>query len=205
MAPSARKKRWSDEAPDPDKRMAILDAALQLFAVRGFHGTAVPLIAEQAGVGAGTLYRYFASKEALVNVVYRHWKGRLTHEMLKDFPLDAPAREQFSVFFRRMVAFAAAHRDAFTFLELQHHAPYLDAESREQENAALLLMRSFIERAQDTHEVSDVAPEIIISLVYGAVVGLVKAAQHAYFKMEKRVIDDAEHLMWEAVRHRGRR
>ena len=48
-----------------DKREAILQAALELFAERGFHGTSVPSVAERAGVGAGTIYRHFESKEAL--------------------------------------------------------------------------------------------------------------------------------------------
>jgi hypothetical protein len=125
--------------------------------------------------------------------------------MLKDFPVAAPAREQFGVFFRRMAAFAASHKEAFTFLELQHHAPYLDAESRELETASLLLIRGFIERAQDKHEISAVAPEIIMSLAYGAVVGLVKAAQYGYFALEARVVGEAEQLMWEAIRHRAHR
>ncbi|MBA3542140.1 MAG: helix-turn-helix transcriptional regulator, partial [Deltaproteobacteria bacterium] len=37
-----------------DKRRIILDAALTVFAERGFHGTAVPEVAEAAGVGTGT-------------------------------------------------------------------------------------------------------------------------------------------------------
>ena len=45
-----------------DKREAILEAALELFAERGFHGTAVPLIAAKAHVGAGTIYRHFKDK-----------------------------------------------------------------------------------------------------------------------------------------------
>ena len=51
----------------PDKREAILAAALEAFVEKGFHGTAVPEIAARAGVGAGTIYRYFESKEAVVN------------------------------------------------------------------------------------------------------------------------------------------
>ena len=54
-----------------DKREAIMTAALELFVERGFFGTAVPEIADRAGVGAGTIYRYFESKEALVNEIYR--------------------------------------------------------------------------------------------------------------------------------------
>ena len=48
-----------------DKRRRILDAALGLFAERGFHGTAVPLVAGRAEVGAGTIYRFFESKEEI--------------------------------------------------------------------------------------------------------------------------------------------
>ena len=57
-----------------DKRQAILDSALSLFADQGFHGTSVPQIAQKAGVAAGTIYRYFDGKEAMVNVLYRHWR-----------------------------------------------------------------------------------------------------------------------------------
>ncbi len=45
-----------------DKREAIIRASITLFAERGFYGTQVPLIAEQARVGVGTIYRYFKDK-----------------------------------------------------------------------------------------------------------------------------------------------
>src|SRR5438105_1854269 len=65
-----------------DKRRRILDAALRVFAERGFHGTSVPEVAEAAAVGTGTVYRYFENKEALVNQVYRDAKQRLRGALL---------------------------------------------------------------------------------------------------------------------------
>src|SRR5262245_22704102 len=65
-----------------DKRRIILDAALGTFAARGYHGTSVPEVAEAAGVGVGTLYRYFADKNALVNEVYRDAKQTLKSALL---------------------------------------------------------------------------------------------------------------------------
>ena len=73
-----------------DKRDRILDAALSAFAERGFHGTPVPLIAERAQVGAGTIYRYFESKEALVNALYRRSKLAFLDEVSAGFPADRP-------------------------------------------------------------------------------------------------------------------
>src|SRR3954447_9756265 len=96
-----------------DKREAIFDAALTLFAERGFHGTAVPDIAERAGVGAGTIYRYFENKEALVNALYQKHKGALTARVLKDFPVDKPARQMVHVLWTRLADFAREQPRAF--------------------------------------------------------------------------------------------
>ncbi|MDI5791109.1 helix-turn-helix domain containing protein [Bacillus licheniformis] len=41
------------------------------FADRGFDAATIPMIADKANVGAGTIYRYFDSKEALVNVLFQ--------------------------------------------------------------------------------------------------------------------------------------
>jgi AcrR family transcriptional regulator len=48
-------------------RERVLNAALELFYEKGFHLATVDEIAERAGVGKGTLYRYFANKGALFN------------------------------------------------------------------------------------------------------------------------------------------
>ncbi len=50
---------------DPGKRQAILDQAIRTFSELGFRGTDVQAIADRAGVGKGTVYRYFHSKEDL--------------------------------------------------------------------------------------------------------------------------------------------
>lgn len=50
---------------DPGKRLAILEQAIRTFAELGFRGTDVQAIADRAGVGKGTVYRYFRSKEDL--------------------------------------------------------------------------------------------------------------------------------------------
>lgn len=50
-------------------RAKILDAALAVFARDGFDRATMGSIAEQAGVGAASIYRYFASKDQLLNAV----------------------------------------------------------------------------------------------------------------------------------------
>jgi AcrR family transcriptional regulator len=51
--------------PCPQKRLRILEAAVELYSARDYHKVHMEHIADKAGVGKGTIYRYFPTKEAL--------------------------------------------------------------------------------------------------------------------------------------------
>jgi TetR/AcrR family fatty acid metabolism transcriptional regulator len=53
-----------------DKRRAILDAAVRVFARQGFHGCRVSDIADEAGVAYGLVYHYFDSKEEVLDTLF---------------------------------------------------------------------------------------------------------------------------------------
>ena len=64
-------------APDATRR-AILDSALTLFEVNGFHATSVQAVAEEADVTKGAFYHHFASKDELIHIIH----GELLDHML---------------------------------------------------------------------------------------------------------------------------
>jgi TetR/AcrR family fatty acid metabolism transcriptional regulator len=53
-----------------DKRRVLLDAAVRVFARRGYHAARVGDIAEEAGVAHGLLYHYFKSKEEVLETIF---------------------------------------------------------------------------------------------------------------------------------------
>lgn len=55
------------------KRQHIITAAIGEFARRGLHATKMEHIAEAAGIGKGTIYEYFATKDQLFLAVYDYW------------------------------------------------------------------------------------------------------------------------------------
>jgi AcrR family transcriptional regulator len=61
-----------------ETRQRILDAAVRVFARRGFHASRVGDIAQEAGVAHGLLYHYFASKDEVLETVFReNWSELL--------------------------------------------------------------------------------------------------------------------------------
>ena len=57
----------------PDRRAAILDAALQIFSSRGYHAASIDEIAQEAGISKALIYEHFPSKKDLhASLLERH-------------------------------------------------------------------------------------------------------------------------------------
>ncbi|HEX5062922.1 MAG TPA: TetR/AcrR family transcriptional regulator [Kofleriaceae bacterium] len=192
--------RASHRAIVTDKREAIMTAALELFVERGFFGTAVPEIADKAGVGAGTIYRYFESKEALVNALYRQEKQRFAERVIHDFPTTTIARELFRTMWMRMATFAVENPKPFIFLELHHHASYLDAESRALEARMLDLFTNVVVASQARGELKKGAPRLLMGMVMGAFVGVIRSCLEIDQPLADADWKLAEQCIWEAIR-----
>ena len=81
-------------AGTPEKRTLILDAAVRVFARRGYHGARVGEIAEEAGVAHGLLYHYFSSKEQVLHTIFQENWGELIERFRAVEQADEPAREK---------------------------------------------------------------------------------------------------------------
>ena len=77
-----------------EKRRHILAAAVRVFARKGYHGCRVGDIAEEAGIAHGLLYHYFASKEEVLETIFRETWSDLLEAVRKVEESGEPAREQ---------------------------------------------------------------------------------------------------------------
>lgn len=183
----------------PDRRESILDAALHAFVERGFHGTAIPQIAERANIAAGTIYHYFDSKEALVNALYRSWKSHVSQMVFAKFPQGASVREQFRTMWYVMVEFATKNPTAFAFIELHNHASYLDQESRAVDRTIKEFTAAVIKRAQVEGLVKWLDATVLMELVFGAFIGMLRAYWEKRIVLDEAVIEGAEQACWDAI------
>jgi AcrR family transcriptional regulator len=179
-----------------DKRRQILDAALRIFAERGYHGTAVPDVAKAAKVATGTLYHYFDHKEQLVNAVFVDAKHRLGAALLAEAN-SLTGEPWFKELWRRLAAFARAEPDAFRFLEMQDHTPYLDAKSRAVELGVLAPLVTAGEKLRAARGGPPV--DVAIALIWGAFVGITKAARLHYIKLDDKKLDQAAEACWRMI------
>ena len=90
-AKAGRRRRRNGEGA-PDRREAILAAALDEFSLRGFAAARLDDVARRAGVAKGTIYLYFRDKEALFQDLVRSVIGPLIARFEASAEIDLPAR-----------------------------------------------------------------------------------------------------------------
>src|SRR3954452_22706569 len=106
------RKRLSAE----DRRAAILDAALEVFAKRGYNGASIDEIAQAAGISKALIYEHFPSKKDLhVSLLERHTQEifvRLSQTADTDDPGDVRLRNGVDAFLQ----WVETHPEAFRLL-----------------------------------------------------------------------------------------
>jgi AcrR family transcriptional regulator len=102
----------------------LLDAAGDEFGARGYHETAISHITQRAGVGLGTFYVYFKSKEEVFRALVADM-GAMTRHALADATRDAPNRiEAERLGLEAYVNFVRAHKGLYRIvMEAQFVAP----------------------------------------------------------------------------------
>ncbi len=64
------------------KKLQVVQTAIQLFTTHGFHNAGVDLIAKEANITKSTFYKYFGSKEHLIEMCIAFQKSLLREEVL---------------------------------------------------------------------------------------------------------------------------
>jgi AcrR family transcriptional regulator len=145
-------------------RVRVLEAAESVFAAEGL-GAPVDLIAEKAGVGVGTLYRHFPTKEKLFEAILVDRIETLAAETRCRSTADDPGAAFFG-FLQHMVAEAASKRDLIMALAgagLEFEVVAADAKTELQ-----IGIQELLGRAQRAGAVRpDVTGEVVMSLVGG--------------------------------------
>jgi AcrR family transcriptional regulator len=145
-------------------RARLLDAAEALFAAEGI-SVPVDAIAERAGVGVGTLYRHFPTKEKLFEAILIDRLGELVADARSRLDCD-DAGAAFFAFLTHLVEQSTLKRDLFLALSgAGVEFEVVAAEAKEQLQAAVTDLLQAAQRAGAVR--ADVSCDVVLSLVSG--------------------------------------
>lgn len=112
-----------------EKQDALFEAALKIVAVEGISARTAS-IAKLAGVAEGTLFRYFATKEVLLNALYLHLKQNLSDAMRMGFAAHAPLERQARSLWDGYIDWGVKHPSSVKALSQLGASEIITAETR---------------------------------------------------------------------------
>jgi len=110
--PRATRKRLSAR----ERRSAILDAALEVFASRGYHASSIDDIAGAAGISKALIYEHFRSKEDLHLELLQANAAELFERLAAAVPAAEPGEARLRAGLEAFFAYVAERRDAWRML-----------------------------------------------------------------------------------------
>jgi len=186
-------------------RDKLVEAALQVFASRGFEGATTREIARQAGVALAALPYHFTTKEALWQAAADRIFGRLGETFAKRLAglegVDAPTRLR--LLLRDFVRFQAAHPEFHRFMlrEGMHRTPRLEWLVAKHVRPLYDAVRAMTRQAQAAGLVLRGRPELLHYMLIGAASSVYSlAAEYELLSgarpdSEKRVEEHSELLL----------
>ena len=87
----------------------IVEVAREVFREQGYDAS-LDLVAKRAGVGAGTLYRHFPTRDVLLDAIMQSWVDRVEESTEKALAHEGPPRELLLGWFETYVALISLHK-----------------------------------------------------------------------------------------------
>jgi len=182
-----------------DKKAAVFTAALGLIAEQGFTGAPMSQIAERADVGVGTIYRYFAGKEDLVNALYLDIKARLAAHALRGYSDSMPVREAFRLLLGNTVRYLSDHPAEMSFTEQYENSPIITDATRQNFSQMIGPISGLFERASEQNLLRELPFEVLLVMVRGAALSLVKLQLSGGARLDDATLDGALDAIWDIV------
>ena len=163
----------SRAAAAADKRRQILDAAIRVFATRGFHACRVSDVADEAGVAYGLVYHYFQSKEEILNTLFsERWQIMLDAIAEIDKQEEIPARDKLYLVASFIIDSYRHEPDLMKVIivEVTRAANSFGRAHLEKIREAYSMIGQIVERAQrDGVFKADISPDFAALMFYGAI------------------------------------
>ena len=187
-----------------DKRADIMQAALELIAERGFHGAPMAVIAEKAGVAAGTIYRYFENKDVLIAELHRDLEDKILEALQEDYPSGKPLRERFLFLIRTLLKYFIERPLHFRYMEQFFNSPYGITMHRER----FLVkfgnrsdsIRELFEEGISQQILKDLPVAVLFSLAFGPMSILVRDHILGFVVLDEFLVKQITEACWDAIK-----
>ena len=163
-----------------EKKAAILEAAMKQFARKGIAATKMTDIAEEAGIGKGTIYEYFPTKEAIFNEAFNVFYTSMDRELMQIVHSDLPVSAKLEALMEKSLSMLIRDDPDFATIMMDFWAEGI---RNKDDNSGMTkldelyknyrkLLADLIQEGIDNGEFRPLSPVSTASIIMGALDGI---------------------------------
>jgi len=186
-----------------NKRDDILQAALEIISERGFHGAPMSVIAEKAGVGAGTIYCYFHSKDELIIEINRMLEEKMLSAIEKNYPFKKDIKKKFFYLYKTVFMYFLNHPVYFRFLEQYFYSPYGVSVHKERvvgTTGEPNIFQKLVKQGIEQKVIKDMPLFMHFAIAYGPIIILTRNHVLGLVELNNVQINQAIEAVWDAIK-----
>ena len=185
-----------------DKRRMILDAAVRVFARRGFHHCRVSDVADEAGVAYGLVYHYFDSKEEILNTLFQERWQLMLDAIVEIDKREGTAREKLYLVASFIIDSYRHEPDLMKVIivEVTRAANSFGATHLDKIREAYSMIAEIVDSARrDGSFKADISAEFAAMCFYGAIEQLLSGWIFGYLPTTDEEFERAKSLVVETI------
>jgi len=180
-----------------------MQAALELIAEQGFHRAPMAEIAEKAGVAAGTIYRYFESKDVLITELHRELEDKIMAVLQEGYPSGRPIREKFLYLIRELLRYFITYPLHFRYMEQYFNSPYGISMHRDRllgKSGNHDILMDIFELGIEQQVLKEFPKAVLFSLAFGPLIILMRDHTLGFVNLEEALIKQITEACWDAIK-----
>ncbi|MBE4395664.1 TetR/AcrR family transcriptional regulator [Vibrio parahaemolyticus] len=192
--------RIMTDNPAVDKRDQILAAAEQLIAESGFQGLSMQKLANEAGVAAGTIYRYFSDKEHLLEEVRLNVAKRIASAVQAGVNDDMPLKERYRTMWLNIWNLAGSNLNAISN-RVQYDSLPCTTRSKawELERKMFAQVDRLFNQGKEEGVFKPLDNEVLSGLSFEASVALARKHALGFYQLDDDALEAAIEASWDAI------
>lgn len=184
-----------------EKKQAIFESTLRLIKEFGFHGTPINQIAQEAGVATGTIYHYFASKDALIIELFQYSKERMQHATFKPVEQLLPYPDRFVRIWINLVEYYIQHPEVLSFVEQFFSSPYVKIVYPEDRVCFQDEVSNFLKQGINEGHIKPLDINIISAAFIGTVSATAKRNINGHFAIGEDNLKKMVGIIWDGIKN----
>jgi len=180
-----------------------MQAAMELIAKKGFDGAPMSEIAQKAGVGVGTIYIYFESKQVLISELYQAIEDKIMSTIQDGYPFGMTIRERFFHVATTLLRFFVAYPLHFRYVGQFYNSPYGISLRRDrviEESGKIKVYTDLFEDGVTKQVLKDYGTSVITALAFSPLHELARDHTLGFISLDDTSIRKAVEACWNAIK-----